>query len=135
VAAGAEVVVGGQLTGAAGTFITPTVIARTRRDMAVVQEEIFGPVVVVEAIDSMDDVPPIANATRYGLAASIWTQDISAATRLANAIKAGTVWINCHLMYDAALPIGGFKESGWSRDSGMQAVENYLETKTVCAVV
>ncbi len=135
VADGAEVVVGGELTGETGTFITPTIIANTRRDMAVVQEEIFGPVVVVEPIDSMDDVPPIANATRYGLAASVWTQNISAATRLATAIKAGTVWINCHLMFDAALPIGGYKESGWSRDSGMQAVENYLETKTVCAVV
>ena len=126
---------GGEQAGETGTFITPTVIANTRRDMAVVQEEIFGPVVVAAPIDSLDDVPPIANDTRYGLAASVWTQDISAATRLASAIKAGTVWVNCHLMFDASLPIGGYKESGWSRDSGMQAVENYLETKTVCAVV
>mgnify|MGYP003690814585 FL=1 len=100
-----------------------------------VQEEIFGPVVVAMPIDSMDDVPAMANDSKYGLAASVWTQDISKATRLASDIKAGTVWINCHLMFDASLPIGGFKESGWSRDSGMQAVENYLETKTVCAVV
>lgn len=135
VADGAELVVGGERAGEMGTFISPTVIANTRPDMAVVQEEIFGPVVVVAPIDSIDDVPPIANDTRYGLAASIWTQDISTATRLASAIKAGTVWVNCHLMYDASLPIGGYKESGWSRDSGMQAVENYLETKTVCAVV
>ena len=132
---GAEVVVGGQQAGELGTFVTPTVIANTRPDMAVVQEEIFGPVVVAAPIDSLEDVAPVANDTRYGLAASVWTQDLSAATRLASAIKAGTVWINCHLMFDASLPIGGYKESGWSRDSGMQAVDNYLETKTVCAVV
>lgn len=132
---GAEIVTGGEQLGDNGTFISPTVIANTRQDMAVVQEEIFGPVVVAAPIDSMDDVPAIANDSRYGLAASVWTQDISKATRLAADIKAGTVWINCHLMFDASLPIGGYKESGWSRDSGQQAVENYLETKTVCAVV
>lgn len=132
---GAEIVTGGEQAGELGTFVTPTVIAKTRPEMAIVQEEIFGPVVVAAPIESMEDVPPIANDTRYGLAASIWTQDLSAATRLASSIKAGTVWVNCHLMFDAALPIGGYKESGWSRDSGMQAVENYLETKTVCAVV
>jgi phenylacetaldehyde dehydrogenase len=135
VADGAEVVVGGEQCGETGNFITPTVIANTRQDMSVVQEEIFGPVVVAAPIDSIDDVPAMANASRYGLAASVWTQDISSATRLASAIKAGTVWINCHLMFDAALPIGGYKESGWSRDSGIQAIDHYLETKTVCAVV
>lgn len=135
VADGAEIVAGGEQLGDTGTFISPTVIANTRQDMAVVQEEIFGPVVVAAPIDSMDDVPAIANDSRYGLAASVWTQDISKATRLASDIKAGTVWINCHLMFDASLPIGGYKESGWSRDSGQQAIDNYLETKTVCAVV
>lgn len=135
VSAGAEVVVGGEQLGDTGTFISPTVISNTSQDMDVVQEEIFGPVVVAAPIDSMEDIPAMANDSKYGLAASVWTQDISKATRLASAIKAGTVWINCHLMFDASLPIGGFKESGWSRDSGMQAVENYLETKTVCAVV
>lgn len=135
VAAGAEIVVGGEQLGETGNFISPTVIANTRQDMAVVQEEIFGPVVVAAPFDSMEDVPAIANDSRFGLAASVWTQDISKATRLANDIKAGTVWINCHLMFDASLPIGGYKESGWSRDSGQQAVDNYMETKTVCAVV
>lgn len=135
VAAGAEIVVGGEQLGDTGNFISPTVISNTRQDMAVVQEEIFGPVVVAAPFDSIEDVPAIANDSRFGLAASVWTQDISKATRLANDIKAGTVWINCHLMFDASLPIGGYKESGWSRDSGQQAVDNYMETKTVCAVV
>lgn len=135
VAAGAEIVVGGEQLGETGNFISPTVIANTSQDMDVVQEEIFGPVVVAAPIDSMEDVPAIANDSRFGLAASVWTQDISKATRLANDIRAGTVWINCHLMFDASLPIGGYKESGWSRDSGQQAVDNYMETKTVCAVV
>jgi phenylacetaldehyde dehydrogenase len=132
---GAEIVCGGQQLGATGTFITPTVVAKTSQNMKIVQEEIFGPVVVAMPIDSLDDVPRLANDSRYGLAASVWTQDLSKATRFASAIKAGTVWVNCHLMFDASLPIGGYKESGWSRDSGMQAVDNYLETKTVCMVV
>ena len=134
-AAGAEIVCGGAQSGPAGTFITPTVIAKTDHKMKVVQEEIFGPVVVAMPIESLDDVPRLANDSRYGLAASVWTQDLSKATRYASAIQAGTVWVNCHLMFDAALPIGGYKESGWSRDSGTQAVDNYLETKTVCMVV
>ena len=134
-AAGAEIVCGGTQSGPAGTFITPTVVAKTDHKMKIVQEEIFGPVVVAMPIESLDDVPRLANDSRYGLAASVWTQDLSKATRYASAIQAGTVWVNCHLMFDAALPIGGYKESGWSRDSGTQAVDNYLETKTVCMVV
>lgn len=132
---GASIAVGGSQLGPAGTFIEPTVIVGTRPDMAVVREEIFGPVVVAERFDDLSEVPRIANNTVFGLAASVWTQDLSAAHRLAAQIRAGTVWINCHSMFDASLPIGGMKQSGWGRDSGQQAIENYLETKTVCAVI
>jgi len=132
---GAELVSGGSQLGEQNTFISPTIIANTNENMKIVKDEIFGPVLVASPIDTIDEVASIANNSRYGLAASVWTQDISKANRLASDIKAGTVWINCHLMFDASLPIGGYKESGWSRDSGKDAVENYLETKTICAVV
>ena len=132
---GAEIVTGGNQLGQTKTFISPTVIAKTKENMKIVKDEIFGPVLVASPINSIEEIPSLANNTRYGLAASVWTQDISKANRLSSAIKTGTVWINCHLMFDASLPIGGYKESGWSRDSGQSAVENYLETKTVISVV
>ena len=134
-AQGAEVVSGGQRLGPAGTFISPTVIAGVKQDMEIVREEVFGPVLAVQKFDDFDEVVAAANDSVYGLAASVWTESLSNAHRLSSRIKAGTVWINCHLMYDASLPIGGMKQSGYGRDSGREALNNYLETKTVCAVV
>lgn len=134
-AAGAEVRVGGGRGGPQGTFIEPTVLTRVRPDMKVVREEIFGPVVVATPFDDAEQIVALANDTHYGLAASVWTESLSSAHRLAAQIRAGTVWINCHSMFDATLPIGGMKQSGWGRESGHQAVENYLETKTICAVI
>ena len=133
--AGASLITGGETAGPNQSFITPGVITNVSADMAIVREEIFGPVVVVQRYDDLDAVVAAGNDSDYGLAASIWTESLSNAHRLARRMRAGTVWINTHSMYDASLPIGGMKQSGWGRDSGVGALDNYLETKTVCAVL
>jgi phenylacetaldehyde dehydrogenase len=135
VEAGAELLIGGKRLGPIGTFFEPTLIVKTRSDMALMQEEIFGPVVGCEAFDDLAEVTALANGTIYGLAASVWTSNLSAANRLAEDIRAGTVWVNCHSFFEPTLPVGGFKQSGWGHDSGVLAVEHYLESKTVCMAV
>ena len=134
-AEGARVLTGGVRSGPAGTFISPTVLVDVRPDMEVVREEVFGPVLAAQRFTDVEAVIEAANDSDYGLAASVWTESLSHAHRLSGAIQAGTVWINCHAMYDASLAIGGIKQSGWGRDSGRQAMDNYLEWKTICAVV
>jgi len=134
-AAGASIVTGGEAIGPNASFITPTVVANAKPDAAIMREEVFGPVLVVTPFDDTEEVIAAANDSDYGLAAGIWTEGLSNATRLAERINAGTVWINSHAMYDASLPIGGMKQSGYGRDSGQAALENYLELKTVCAIV
>jgi phenylacetaldehyde dehydrogenase len=133
--AGARVVTGGERPNPDGAFIQPTVFTDVSSDMEIVREEVFGPVIVCQPFDDISEVTELANNSDYGLAASVWTESLSLAHRLASDIEAGTVWINCHSMYDASLPIGGIKQSGWSRLSGQQAVDNFLSTKTVCAVL
>lgn len=134
-AEGATMLTGGERGGDAGTFITPTVVVDVHPAMEIVREEVFGPVLLVQAFDDAEEVVAAANASEYGLAASVWTESLSTAHRMSADIRAGTVWINCHAMYDASLAIGGVKQSGWGRDSGRQAMDNYLEWKTVCACV
>jgi phenylacetaldehyde dehydrogenase len=99
------------------------------------REEIFGPVVAVTPFDDVDEALSFANDSPYGLAASVWTGDLSAAHRLSARIRSGTVWINCHSYFSPELPKGGHKQSGWGYENGAQGLDNYLETKTVCAVV
>ena len=100
--------------------------------MKVVCEEIFGPVVVAMPFNNMDDLIKQANNSEFGLAAGIWTRDIAKAHKVAGLIKAGTTWINCYNIFDSALPFGGYKQSGWGREMGEEAVQLYLETKSVC---
>jgi phenylacetaldehyde dehydrogenase len=130
---GATVVTGGARKGDTGYFVEPTVLTNTRPDMKVVREEIFGPVVVAQPFESIEDIAASANDTPYGLGAGIWTKDISKAHALAAKIRAGTVWINCYNVFDAALPFGGYKQSGWGREMGHEALEAYTEVKAVCA--
>ncbi|MCP9495355.1 MAG: aldehyde dehydrogenase family protein [Pyrinomonadaceae bacterium MAG19_C2-C3] len=115
-----------------GYFIEPTVLVDTRNDMKVVCEEIFGPVVTAHPFKTLDEVQPVANDSIYGLAAGIWTTDLSQAHNLAAKLKAGTVWINCYNVFDAALPFGGYKQSGWGREMGHDALELYTQKKAVC---
>ena len=128
---GAEAVVGGDRFGDRGYFVQPTVLTNTNPNMKVEREEIFGPVVCAIPFDDPDDIVPAANNTNYGLAAGVFTRDISKAHRTAKRLRAGTVWINTYHVFDAAMPFGGYKESGWGREMGHQVLNNYLETKSV----
>ena len=134
-AEGATALSGGGRFGDRGFFVEPTVLTDTRPDMKVVREEIFGPVVVAAPFSDLDEVAAVANDTPYGLGAGIWTKDISKAHALAKKIKAGSVWINCYNVFDAALPFGGYKQSGWGREMGHEVLEAYTEVKAVTTLL
>ena len=132
---GAKATAGGKRHGTQGYFVEPTVLVDAKPNMKVVQEEIFGPVVTAMPFKDVEDVVPQANDNIYGLAAGIWTKDISKAHRVAERIRAGTVWINCYNIFDAALPFGGYKQSGWGREMGKDCLEMYTEVKAVCTML
>ncbi|MGB9083603.1 MAG: aldehyde dehydrogenase family protein [Terriglobales bacterium] len=131
-AEGAKAASGGRRIDGKGYFVEPTVLVETKDYMKVVQEEIFGPVVAAIPFDNPEELLTRANDSVYGLAAGIWTHDVSKAHRTAALLRAGTVWINCYNIFDAALPFGGYKQSGWGREMGKDVLNLYTQTKAVC---
>ncbi|MCP6760530.1 MAG: aldehyde dehydrogenase family protein [Fischerella sp. CENA71] len=128
---GAQMLCGGHRWGDRGFFIEPTVFADVKNEMKIAQEEIFGPVMSIIKFKDIDEVIHLANTTMYGLAAGVWTKDITKAHAIANNVRAGTVWVNCYHIFDAAAPFGGFKQSGMGRELGEYCLEHYTEVKTV----
>jgi acyl-CoA reductase-like NAD-dependent aldehyde dehydrogenase len=114
-----------------GYYVEATVFDEAKPGMRIVDEEIFGPVLAVVTFEDDDQGVRLANQTIYGLAAGIWTKDITKALKVARAIRAGTVWVNTYNLYDPAAPFGGFKQSGYGRDLGREALDGYTESKTV----
>jgi aldehyde dehydrogenase (NAD+) len=128
---GATLLTGGRRVGETGYFVEPTVFDNVTDNMRIAKEEIFGPVMNILKFKDVDEVVRRGNQTFYGLAAAVWTRDIKKAHRMANSLRAGTVWINCYDVFDAAAPFGGFKMSGHGRELGEYALEQYTEVKTV----
>ena len=128
---GATLVAGGNRWGDKGYFIEPTVFADVQDNMKIAEEEIFGPVLSIIKFKDLEDVVERANKTMYGLAAGVWTRDIGKAHAIANSVRAGTVWVNCYDVFDAAAPFGGFKQSGIGRELGEYGLQQYTESKTV----
>ncbi|GAB3051903.1 aldehyde dehydrogenase family protein [Virgibacillus ainsalahensis] len=127
---GAELLTGGSHTDR-GYFVEPTVFADVDDNMTIAKEEIFGPVVSAMPFEDLDEVVERANNTEYGLAAGLWTENVKNAHYVANRLRAGTVWVNCYNVFDAAAPFGGYKQSGFGREMGSYALDNYTEVKTI----
>ena len=132
---GASVAAGGEAPAHSGYFVKPTVLVDVKPDMKVVREEIFGPVLVAQRFDDIDEVIKQANDTPYGLSASVWSSNVSTVHRIVPKLRVGTVWVNCHNFVDPSLPFGGYKQSGFGREHSHAAIELYTELKSVCMMV
>ncbi|MBR9862144.1 MAG: aldehyde dehydrogenase [Rhodobacteraceae bacterium] len=132
---GAEILTGGDTDAGYPAFYHPTVLANVPASAELMRQEVFGPVATLTPFDDPDEVISMANDTEYGLAASVWTQNLSTAHRMSAQVRAGTVWVNCHSYFSPELPKGGMKASGWGVENGAHGLENYLENKTVCMTI
>ncbi|WP_446830976.1 aldehyde dehydrogenase family protein [Candidatus Foliamicus sp.] len=133
VSEGAALVAGGEPLEGDGFFYRPTVFAQAREDTRIMREEVFGPVVSVTPFDTPDEAVEHANRSRYGLAASVWTRDLARGHTIAERLESGIVWINAHGIPELSMPIGGYKESGWGREHGLEGLKIYMETKSIMA--
>jgi acyl-CoA reductase-like NAD-dependent aldehyde dehydrogenase len=129
--AGAVAATGGARLGRPGWFVPPTILTGVSDAMAVAREEAFGPLLAVQAFEEEAEALDRANATPYGLAAGLWTRDLGRARRMAERLRAGTVWVNCWGETDAAVPFGGIRQSGYGREMGREALSLYTQTKAV----
>ncbi len=130
-AEGAELINGGQAMPDRGYFVSPTIFAYTDRNLRVVKEEIFGPVLVATPFDDIDDLVPLANDSQFGLGGGIFTTNVNTAHRLASRVATGNLWVNCYSILDVTMPFGGYKESGWGREHGEEGLDSFLESKSV----
>lgn len=132
---GARPTVGGKKRGGPGYFVEPTVLVNVDNKMKILKEEIFGPVLAAQPFETVEELISIANDTDYGLACAVWTRDLNKANKIAQLVRAGSVYVNCHSVVDPAMPFGGFKQSGWGRELGPDSIDMYLETKAVCTLL